>query len=121
MDGTKERVITTNIISLLAGLWLILFPFMFAVTGTSFATNEYIVGIIVAVLSLVRLFAPTEGTGWAGWVNGVAGLWLLISAFVFAGLMVGAVWNNVLIGLLVIIVALWSVMSSTQQSHPKMG
>ena len=42
---------------------------------------------------------------WKGWTNGILGLWLIIAAFIkFSA--TGAMWDNLIVGLIVTIVAI---------------
>lgn len=72
-------------VNFLAGVWLVLAPFVlgFGTTGgvVKGYWNEIVLGVVVAMLALVRVFAPQE-TPWFSVVNGVLGLWLIVSPFV---------------------------------------
>lgn len=121
MNGDKNRIVGTNIASLVAGIWLLFTPSIFAMAGTGFATSAYVVGIVVIALSLIRIFAPVDSE-WASWANGLLGLWLLISPLTLAGLAMGAIWNNILLGLIIIGLAVGGLThSAMSQGHPKMG
>jgi hypothetical protein len=108
----KEKTMTANGIDVLAGLWLILAPFVLGFAGTTLATSNIIVGIIITVLAIK--------TGWIGWVNGLLGLWTLIAPFALVMVTTASTWNNVIVGLIVVVASLWSA-SGAAQSHPKMG
>lgn len=72
-------------VNFLAGVWLVLAPFVlgFGTTGgvVKGYWNEIVLGVVVAMLALVRVFAPREAP-WFSVVNGVLGLWLIVSPFV---------------------------------------
>jgi hypothetical protein len=107
-------------ISLIAGLWLAIYAIA---VGAGMVSNLFIVGAIVAIAGLVELYS-VESTKFISWVNGILGAWLLISPMFLAGLTVTAMWNSVILGLIILGVAVWSGMSSSStmgMGHPKMG
>ncbi|HEX8974060.1 MAG TPA: SPW repeat protein [Patescibacteria group bacterium] len=114
---------TTNVkvaggISLIAGLWLMLSSYFMAL---GYSSNEFVVGLLVAIFALIELFS-VESSMWVSWVNGILGLWLLLTPLFFAGMAMGVIWNSVILGIVVIVLSIWSGMSSTMgMGHPKMG
>lgn len=110
---------TAGGISLIAGLWLMLSAFMM---GLGLSSNIFVVGLLVALFSLVELFSM-ESVGWVSWVNGILGAWLLISPVFLAGLTMASVWNSVILGIIVLGVAIYGGTSSSTMGmgHPKMG
>lgn len=72
-------------VNLLAGAWLVLAPFVlgFGTTGgvVEGYWNEMVLGLVVATLALVRVSAPKELPSFSV-VNGMLGLWLIVSPFV---------------------------------------
>lgn len=116
----KDRSKVAGSISLVAGLWLILYSFLMTL---GFASNAFIVGVLVTLFALIEL-SSTESTVFVSWVNGILGVWLLISPIFLAGLAMGAVWNSVILGIIIAGVAIWGGMSSSSSigmGHPKMG
>lgn len=116
----SDRSKIAGSVSLIAGLWLVLSGLLM---GTGFFSNTVVVGVLVALFGLVE-WSSAESTMWVSWVNGVLGAWLLVSPIFFAGLAMGAVWNSVILGLIVLGVAVWGGMSSSStmgMGHPKMG
>jgi hypothetical protein len=69
-----------------------------------------VVGVIIAVAALAALAAFQE---WEEWVNVLLGAWLVISPYVlgFSGLS-AALWNQVIVGLLVAVLAAWAAMTN---------
>ena len=105
-------------LSLVAGIWLMLSVFMM---GLGITSNVFIVGLLVVVFSLIEL-SSMEATKWVSWVNGLLGLWLLVSPLVFKGMISGEMWNSVVLGVIVIGISIWSGASSKiGMGHPKMG
>lgn len=111
------RVKTASGINVVAGLWLIISPFLFGLVGGVVA-NSIIVGIIVAVLALIRALNPEQAM-WASYVNIVLGVWLIVSAFIMGVSMI-AFWNFLILGVIVAGLSLVGSTSSSMKMHPKM-
>lgn len=105
--ANREQAMTASGLNVLAGIWLIISPYLLGFANTSSATNAIIVGIIVGIVALIRVLT-SENTAWLSWVNIVLGVWLLISPFML-GFMAGRdLWNSIILGILVIVFAAWS-------------
>lgn len=100
-----------GIANLVLGLWLIVSPFLFGYTGGAM-TNSVILGIVVAILAVVRLTAPTQS--WASWLNGVAGLWLIVAPFIFGFMDAAVLWNQIVVGVVVAGLGFWNGTITTQ-------
>ncbi len=89
----------------LLGLWTILTPFL-RFHGAGYAWNDWIVGIIVAILGSA---GSRDGQGY-GWIAGLVAVWLFIAGFI-PGLHAapGVFWNNILVGIVFAIVGFASV------------
>src|SRR5262249_2435052 len=111
MDATtpprNARIFGVSGLSILCGIWLLMAPFVLGYSNLQVAMwNDIILGILVAAIGLIRAF----GGGWAGatWIAGLLGVWLIIAPFVLNyGDNPTAKWNDVIMGILVVIFA-WS-------------
>jgi len=103
----REQAITASGLNVLAGIWLIISPYILGFAGTPGATNAITIGIIVGILALIRVMTP-ENTRWLSWVNMVFGVWLLISPFAMGFMGTADLWNAIILGILVITFAAWS-------------
>ncbi len=86
--------------NLVLGVWLILSPWLLGFSGTPAAMwNAVLVGVVVGLMALMHL---RGGPMWEEWVSVVLGVWLLLSPWIlgFSG-MGNAMWNAVIVGLLV--------------------
>jgi uncharacterized membrane protein HdeD (DUF308 family) len=112
---------STGGISLLAGIWLIISPFIlkFSNFGVS-ATNDVIVGVIVGLMALIYLY--DERQIWTAWISLLAGLWLIISPFVMSqSSIMPVVTNNIILGVIVGALGIAAAsMSSTSMESPRM-
>jgi len=97
-------------LNIIAGLWLILSPFILGFYFNSGAFwNSLIVGAMVLVLAAVREWGADTDTNWASWVNLVLGIWLVVSPFIIGySFITSALWNSVIVGILVAVFAGWS-------------
>jgi len=105
--------------NLVLGLWIFASPWVLQhtmVTGTSVAGvaasntamwSLYVVGIAIAVLAAAALFAFQA---WEEWTNLTLGVWLLLSPWAL-GFSSSALlmWNAVIAGSLVVVLAGWAI------------
>src|ERR1051325_464116 len=109
----REQVATASGLDVLAGIWLLISPFVLLFHNIhSAAWNNVILGIVIGVLALYRFVKPAEGVG-VSWLNVILGIWVLISPWVlrFSGYHTATV-NNVVMGIIVIILAAWSALAT---------
>ncbi len=106
------QVKTASGLNVLAGIWLIIAPFLLGFTNNTFAMwDGIIVGVIVLILAAIR-FASPDRNGWLSWVNLILGLWLIVAPFVLGfSFLTIALWDSVVIGIAVAILAFWSAMT----------
>ncbi|MBW1707156.1 MAG: SPW repeat protein [Deltaproteobacteria bacterium] len=48
---------------------------------------------------------------WQGWVSGIGGLWLIVSAFILAGNSTGDLANDLITGIILLVLGLWAGVS----------
>jgi hypothetical protein len=112
-------VMTASGLNILAGIWLIISPFVlgFAHTATPL-WNTLIAGVIVGLLAIGRVVNPNRSVG-LSWINLLLGIWLIISPFLLPGYG-GAYYpsytvatpNDVVLGIVVGLLAIWSLAST---------
>jgi hypothetical protein len=98
-------------LNLLAGVWLIISPFVLTLAAVpDVRWNNVAAGITIAVVAIIRMGASNQPG--LSWVNAALGVWIIISPWVL-GFAANAtlMWNNVIIGALVALVALSSAFS----------
>jgi hypothetical protein len=108
-----EAARTASILNIIAGLWLIIAPFWMGFYTTPGALwNNLIVGIVVTILALIRATNPAGNVG-LSWINLLLGLWLIVSPFfVEYGQLVVPVRMDVILGIIVAVLALWSALAT---------
>ena len=109
-----RQVRTLSKFSLLLGIWLVISPFALALTSSAI-WNNVICGAAVFVLAVVRLSRP-PGTRAASMLNALLGIWLVFAPFVLDFAAGEAVWNNMLAGMLVLMLALSSAAQMANHS-----
>lgn len=87
-------------LNILAGLWLFVSAFAWRHSQAQF-TNSWVMGIVVTAVALVALSVPMFR-----YVNTVAGAWLILSTFTLPHITVATMWNNLIVGFVVLTVSL---------------
>ncbi|HEX5429972.1 MAG TPA: SPW repeat protein [Patescibacteria group bacterium] len=105
---------TASTINLLAGIWLIISPFILNYSGLGVsATNSVILGIIIGILAIIRMSTPNSA--WASWINFLLGLWMIIAPFSLGhGAVSAVVTNSVILGIIVAVFGLTSALTSNR-------
>jgi hypothetical protein len=65
--------------------------------------NNVIIGIIIALLALIRTSTPRQ-IGWS-WANVILGIWMIISPFALGTMTTAILWNNIILGIVIAIIA----------------
>jgi hypothetical protein len=99
----RDEVIGVAGLNVIAGIWLILSPWILGYTGADATWNPIVFGAIVLVLALGRLAKPA-GTQALSAINALIGVWLFISGFWLAD-SAQASWNVWIVGAIVFIMA----------------
>jgi hypothetical protein len=113
---------TASGINILLGIWVIVSPWVFGyrAVGPAAIWNGVIVGALIAILAACRYLSPRARTG-LSWVNMSLALWILICPVVYGYTAnLGGVLDNVILGVAIASLAVWSEAASTaqQNQHP---
>ncbi|HEY2863882.1 MAG TPA: SPW repeat protein [Casimicrobiaceae bacterium] len=95
-------------INLLLGVWLFISPWAIGYSGSSSiaAWNAWVLGVAIVVFAAIAVSMPQL---WEEVINIVLGVWMVISAWVLGFSSVrSAETNAVIVGVLVIIFAVWA-------------
>ncbi len=113
----KERWQDWGMLAL--GAWLFFSPFFmpYASLVDAAAWNAYLVGGAVALFAIWAIYAPET---WQAWVNLVLGGWLVFVPFLFGfyGAAQAAAWNSILVGLLIVADAIWTIATRQPPAEP---
>jgi hypothetical protein len=110
----REQVQTASLLNLLAGIWLIIAPWVLSYSAADPRWNDVVFGAIVAFFALVRTSGAYRAS-WLSWLNLLIGAWVFIAAFTIDYTSTAQV-NDVILGALVFIFGLWS--ASASESSP---
>jgi uncharacterized membrane protein HdeD (DUF308 family) len=104
---------TASVLNVIAGLWLLISPFVLGFSAMQTATwDTAVVGVIVLVLAWTRAANPARYVGLSV-INLLLGVWLIVSPFVLAySTSRPATWNDVVFGIVVAILAIWSAVAT---------
>lgn len=105
-EATRATSQTLSTINFLFGIWLIISPYILTYATVQAKWEQTIAGIVVAILAIVRFFAPRMQ--WASWINFLIGIWMIIAPFATGYSGGVATWNEVIFGILLVIVAFWN-------------
>ena len=93
-------------LDILAAIWLIIAPFALGFGG-ALRASSVLIGIIVGILDIIRVSMPMQ-MAWLSWVNAVLGLWVIVSPFGLGYTTSGALWNSVIMGIIIAGLSIWS-------------
>jgi hypothetical protein len=113
IDARKATVWISSV-NVLAGIWLIIAPFVLLYEHGTARINDIVVGIVIAVFALVRSLAPGLRTAWLSWLNALWGIWLIIGSFIL-GYGGAARTNDVILGIIVLVFGLWREVETDQR------
>ncbi len=117
MNGNQtwntNGAVVASVLNILAGIWLIISPFVLGFSLMPAATwNTLIVGIVVLILAAIRAGYPLRNVG-LSWINLLLGIWLIISPWVlsYRG-STTPVGNDVILGIIVGILGIASALAT---------
>jgi len=109
----RGQIFTASGLDVLAGIWLLISPFVLLFHSTTIMANNVVLGIIIAGLALIRFFNASYGTVALSWINALLGIWVLISPWVLGfSTMHNAMSNDVAMGIIVVVLSCWSAFAS---------
>ena len=113
-DTDEERVsnsewggLGSSWVNILLGIWVLISPFVLGILTPNGTWSNVITGAVVVILAIIRW--SMHQSGWS-WLNLILGIWLVISPFVFF-LSAAAMWNNVILGVIIAAFALTNTYS----------
>ena len=108
--GWRDEVIGASGLNILAGIWLIIAPWVLGYTTGDPYWNDVAFGAVVGVIALTRAFGAYRES-WLSWFNALVGIWIFASAWVLDSS--NTAWtNDVILGAIVFVLAIWSANAS---------
>lgn len=86
-------------VNIVLGSWLFLSAFLWTHYDASF-TNTWMLGVLITAVALGALAAPA-----LRWLNTALGAWLIFSTLFAWPATMGTVWNNVIVGIIVLMLS----------------
>ena len=116
MENSLKKSIWQDWVNLILGVWLIASPWIMDYSHAGFAAGDaWLLGVAVVIISLIGLLSPDV---WEEWMN------LLLAALILVSpITVGfthqnvAVWNSVIISVLIGAAAVWGLSRQVKYSH----
>jgi hypothetical protein len=108
--SARDEAMSASGLNVIAGIWLIISPFVLGYGGGDAYWNPIVFGAIVAVVALARLGGAYRAT-WLAWLNMAIGVWLFIAGFWLAST-ARASWNEWILGVVVFVLGAWSAAAS---------
>jgi hypothetical protein len=107
--GRSTQVRIASGINTLLGVWLIISPlvFFYALDNLLSLWSSVIAGALISIFGIWRSRSPGENAT-LSWANIVLGGWVALSPWVFGNMSGPAFWNNLIVGLCVVVLAIWS-------------
>jgi SPW repeat len=102
----REEIVSLSGLNVLAGIWLIIAPWVLGYSQSDPRWNDVVFGIIVGVLALIRVSGAYRAD-WLSWINALIGIWLIVAAFTIDQSSVAA-WNDIILGIIVFLLAVGS-------------
>lgn len=99
----------SNIVSMVAGIWLMISPFaLMYQTHSKALSNSLVSGFLLVIIGILGIL-QLQHKNWLNWSSAALGIWVLVSpgALNVANVQL-LLWNFVLTGLMVASVAIWS-------------
>lgn len=93
-------------ISAMAGLWLIMAPWLLRYHSSAARWNDVACGTIIALVALFQLTGPYPAKS-LSWIIALTGDWLFAEAFVVEQSRFAS-WNDVVFGIIVVLLAIGS-------------
>ncbi len=98
-----------NWTNFIIGIWLACAAFIPSITGSKSGSlwNDLIVGILVLIFAFMVVKQKA-----ICWINVIMGIWVIIAAFIpgIVGSKSGNLWNDLISGIIILIVALWAAL-----------
>jgi len=107
MTARTNAEIATNI-NIGTGIWLIAAPFILGYSASPAPLwNDIVCGLLIAVLAGIRRSNILQNIG-LSYFNAGIGAWLIIAPFALGYVVRSATWNDIAVGILVLIMGIWS-------------
>ena len=114
MESRLSQSRLASALMILLGAWIMISPVFISITGAAL-TSLLITGGVMIVFGLIQL--AWENT-LPSWINALAAIWLLVSAFTFS-ISTAMAWNQVIAAIAAFVLSTWDgvEMGEVQRMH----
>jgi hypothetical protein len=109
----RDDVVGASGLNIIAGIWLIIAPFVLNYSNGDPYWNDIVFGAIVVVLAGIRALGAYR-QAWMSWVNMLIGAWIFASAF-WLDSTGRASWNDVILGVIVFVLGAISASATAER------
>jgi SPW repeat len=110
--GWRSTVMAASGLNVIAGIWLIIAPFVLGYGGGDPYWNDIVFGAITGLIALARV-AGAYRASWLSWLNALIGVWIFVSAF-WLDATSTAQTNDIVLGAIVFVLAIASATASDE-------
>jgi hypothetical protein len=110
--GWRSTVMAASGLNVLAGIWLIIAPFVLGYSGGDPYWNDIVFGAITGLVALARV-AGAYRASWLSWVNALIGVWIFVSAS-WLDATNAAKTNDIILGAIAFVLAIASATASDE-------
>jgi hypothetical protein len=118
-DDWRSVLTVASGLNILAGIWLIIAPFVLSYDNGDPYWNDIVFGAIVGVLALARTLGA-YGAAWMSRLNALIGAWIVASAFWLDATSTARI-NNVIVGAFIFALGAVSATASDDPAAVKGG
>jgi hypothetical protein len=115
--GWRDTVISLSGLNVIAGIWLIVAPWVLNYRAGDPKWNDVVFGAAIAILALTRVGGALRES-WISVVNALIGVWLFVAAFTIDASRTAG-WNDVILGVIVFVLALASASASEDAAEAR--
>jgi hypothetical protein len=112
----RDEVVSLSGLNLLAGIWLIIAPWVLAYKAGDPKWNDVVFGAIVGLLALTKIGGALRAS-WLSIVNAVIGVWVFVAAFTIDSSWTAG-WNDIILGVIVFVLGIASAAASDRAPAP---
>jgi SPW repeat len=114
----RDDVLSLSGLNVLAGIWLIIAPWVLNYRAGDPKWNDVVFGAIVGLLALAKIGGALRAS-WLSIVNAVIGVWLFVAAFTIDSSWTAG-WNDIILGVIVFVLAIASASASERRTATPM-
>lgn len=102
MDRDNNLISIASMVTVAAGLWLVISTLLFQLSGTIF-WSQLISGALLIMIGGSEFYTRVR---WTSWAAGAVGIWLVVSSFML-DTSAAVFWNAMVVSLIVFVMAIW--------------